>query len=116
MNAGEYRPHSDAGKKLLAHELTHVIQQRHGMGGAPGASHEHEADATSDAVAGRGAAVNVAGASGVGIARQGPGAGAPAGKGPTITPDIRKALLEELQRVRLTCNGPQKLDTKKAFS
>jgi len=26
--AGEYRPHSDGGRRLLAHELTHVVQQR----------------------------------------------------------------------------------------
>ncbi len=28
FNAGQYNPGSKAGKKLLAHELTHVIQQR----------------------------------------------------------------------------------------
>jgi outer membrane protein OmpA-like peptidoglycan-associated protein len=28
MGAGEYQPSSSAGKKLLAHELTHVVQQR----------------------------------------------------------------------------------------
>jgi hypothetical protein len=28
---GEYNPESTAGKKLLAHELTHVVQQRSGM-------------------------------------------------------------------------------------
>jgi hypothetical protein len=27
FNAGEYQPQSDTGKKLLAHELTHVVQQ-----------------------------------------------------------------------------------------
>lgn len=27
FNSGKYEPHSDAGKKLLAHELTHTIQQ-----------------------------------------------------------------------------------------
>jgi hypothetical protein len=25
---GQYAPHSDSGKRLLAHELTHVLQQR----------------------------------------------------------------------------------------
>jgi hypothetical protein len=29
--AGEYAPHTDAGRRLLAHELTHVIQQRPGV-------------------------------------------------------------------------------------
>jgi len=28
---GQYKPNSDEGKKLLAHELTHVIQQRQGV-------------------------------------------------------------------------------------
>lgn len=27
FNAGQYRPHTEAGRKLLAHELAHVIQQ-----------------------------------------------------------------------------------------
>jgi hypothetical protein len=27
FNAGQYNPHTDSGKKLLAHELTHVVQQ-----------------------------------------------------------------------------------------
>ena len=31
---GRYDPHSDSGRRLLAHELTHTVQQR---GGAPGA-------------------------------------------------------------------------------
>lgn len=30
FNQGKYAPHTDAGRHLLAHELTHVIQQRHG--------------------------------------------------------------------------------------
>jgi len=28
FNAGEYAPHTDNGRRLLAHELTHVVQQR----------------------------------------------------------------------------------------
>ncbi|HET7864308.1 MAG TPA: DUF4157 domain-containing protein, partial [Burkholderiaceae bacterium] len=28
FNAGQYAPHSDTGRRLLAHELTHVLQQR----------------------------------------------------------------------------------------
>lgn len=31
FNEGQYRPHSAEGKKLLAHELTHVMQQESGM-------------------------------------------------------------------------------------
>jgi hypothetical protein len=30
FNQGEYSPGTDSGKKLLAHELTHVVQQDHG--------------------------------------------------------------------------------------
>lgn len=33
FNAGEFNPQTDEGKELLAHELTHVIQQRKGAGG-----------------------------------------------------------------------------------
>jgi hypothetical protein len=33
FNKGQYNPHSDDGKKLLAHELTHVVQQN--QGGTP---------------------------------------------------------------------------------
>ncbi len=32
FGAGEYRPGTDAGRTLLAHELTHVVQQRGGAG------------------------------------------------------------------------------------
>lgn len=28
---GEYNPHSSSGKELIAHELTHVVQQRQGQ-------------------------------------------------------------------------------------
>jgi Domain of unknown function (DUF4157)/HopA1 effector protein family len=42
FNAGEYRPDTSGGRRLLAHELTHVLQQsggsraaRNGEGGAP---------------------------------------------------------------------------------
>jgi hypothetical protein len=31
FNQGEYQPHSDSGKHLLAHELTHTIQQQKGV-------------------------------------------------------------------------------------
>lgn len=34
MGAGEYQPSSNAGKRLLAHELTHVVQQRQAPAGA----------------------------------------------------------------------------------
>jgi len=34
FTSGAYQPHSAAGQKLLAHELTHVVQQRQGPKGA----------------------------------------------------------------------------------
>ena len=54
---GAYRPESPAGKELLAHELTHVVQQRSMSASGPmavgpaGDSHEQEADATGARVA-----------------------------------------------------------------
>lgn len=32
FNAGEFSPHTDVGGRLLAHELTHVVQQHHQQG------------------------------------------------------------------------------------
>lgn len=32
MGAGQHAPHTDSGRKLLAHELTHVVQQSSGLG------------------------------------------------------------------------------------
>ncbi len=63
FRAGAYQPHSTAGQHLLAHELTHVVQQRTGSlgarGGASGGTmtvgaaddrHEVEAEATAHRV------------------------------------------------------------------
>ncbi len=55
---GAYQPHSGSGQELLAHELTHVVQQSSGAvdsGGrmtvnAPGDAFEQEADAVAKAV------------------------------------------------------------------
>lgn len=64
FGSGQYSPGSDDGKQTLAHELTHVVQQREGpvagseVGGgirvsSPGDEFERAADATArDAVAG----------------------------------------------------------------
>ncbi len=52
---GQYAPHSPSGRKVLAHELAHVVQQR-GRTGAPAgiepenAPLEHDAQQTADAV------------------------------------------------------------------
>jgi hypothetical protein len=73
FNARQYAPDTSAGRRLLAHELAHVVQQR--RGGAPpelspAAGHERGADQAARAVEAGGAAVSVSGATGVGVARQ----------------------------------------------
>ena len=49
---GEYRPHSEAGRWLIAHELAHVVQKRAGLDARAGigADHETEASAAADAI------------------------------------------------------------------
>ncbi len=57
---GAYDPHSSSGKELIAHELTHVVQQGSGAVSsssgmtvnAPGDAFEQEADAVAKAIAG----------------------------------------------------------------
>jgi len=57
FSQGAYSPGSGAGNHLLAHELTHVTQQRGASGGGPltvgpaGDSHEQEAEAVASTVA-----------------------------------------------------------------
>jgi outer membrane protein OmpA-like peptidoglycan-associated protein len=62
FGAGMYRPHSHAGQALLAHELAHVVQQRHPSGAAASTTaHESEAATAADrAVSGNKAAVHLA--------------------------------------------------------
>lgn len=71
FNANRFAPHSGDGRRLLAHELAHVVQQR--RGGAtpaldPQAPHEQAADHAADAVMAGSAPVAVAGGTGVGVA------------------------------------------------
>jgi hypothetical protein len=42
---GRYAPNTASGKRLLAHELTHVVQQSLPEGSQPGVDHEQEAEA-----------------------------------------------------------------------
>jgi Domain of unknown function (DUF4157) len=53
--AGQYAPQTGSGRRLLAHELTHVVQQRHGVRlngvGAAGDVYESQADAVATRVA-----------------------------------------------------------------
>lgn len=70
FGAGEFAPGSAAGRRLLAHELAHVVQQARGGGGSP-ATQEREADsAASAALAGR--AVRVGGGGAGRLQRKGP--------------------------------------------
>jgi hypothetical protein len=71
FSAGRYAPHASEGKRLLAHELAHVVQQRRGGATPPFASdapHEAAADHAAAQVAGGVSSVQVSGATGVGIA------------------------------------------------
>ncbi|HMG19727.1 MAG TPA: DUF4157 domain-containing protein, partial [Kofleriaceae bacterium] len=82
---GSYAPDSRAGQKLLAHELTHVVQSWQGRSDAaggrrvsqPGDSLEREADAVaeqvSDRIDRRGGAIGVDGRGGAGEAGRGAG-------------------------------------------
>lgn len=46
FNSGYFSPQSQNGQHLLAHELTHVVQQNGGQSGTPGLQREVELDAT----------------------------------------------------------------------
>jgi hypothetical protein len=70
--AGTTPPEAAACRKVLAHELAHVIQQRRGGSAPPldpGAAHERGATAAAAAVTDGAAGVAVSGATGVGVAR-----------------------------------------------
>ena len=72
FGANRFAPQSPSGKRLLVHELAHVVQQRRG-GAAPAlrsnAAHEHGADAAASAYAAGQGAIAVQGSTGVGVAR-----------------------------------------------
>jgi len=72
FSAGRYAPDAADGRRLLAHELAHVVQQRRG-GLAPelasSAPHEAGADRAAAQVSAGAAGVSVAGGTGIGLAR-----------------------------------------------
>jgi hypothetical protein len=73
FGAGRFAPHTHVGTHLLAHELSHVVQQKRGGRGAANAessSLEAAASAAAGAVSRGHSAVPVAGVSAPGIARQ----------------------------------------------
>jgi hypothetical protein len=65
---GRFAPRTQEGRRLIAHELTHVVQQR-GGGAPPGPAQERDAEAASCAVE-AGARPKVRESSGVGFAAQ----------------------------------------------
>ena len=72
FNQGKYSPDSSGGRRLLAHELAHVVQQSRGGGTPPaggGSALESEAGDISRQVDNPGASLSVQHSSGVGIAR-----------------------------------------------
>lgn len=94
FDAGKFSPSTDHGRELLAHELTHVAQQRHGLGHvAPGAAQEREASALAKAVMLHNAPVRVTQASSIGIAR------VSSGSGPISTPEQRANELGKLRDI-----------------
>jgi hypothetical protein len=74
FRAGEYAPDTVDGRRSIAHELAHVVQQSRGGGPAPafdaGHALEHDAERAADQVLTGGRAVDVVGASSPGLARQ----------------------------------------------
>jgi hypothetical protein len=75
FGAGQYQPETTAGKRLLAHELTHTIQQAAGLQtkleiSAPGDRHEQEAEHMAALTIGTREPLPVYSATGTGVARQ----------------------------------------------
>ena len=95
---GAYAPDTGEGKRLLAHELAHVVQQGGVMNTAPGIGRERNAQRVNGSAAPGGGSLKINRASGLRIARQPEGAAAP--RGPTVTPEIEARLIEELQNAR----------------
>jgi Domain of unknown function (DUF4157)/Putative RNase-like toxin, toxin_1 len=69
FNRGYYQPETRMGQGLLAHELTHVVQQSRGggHGEAIGPGHEHEADRAAEALSTPDRPFNVSGRAAMGV-------------------------------------------------
>jgi hypothetical protein len=95
---GQYRPHSAAGQRILAHELAHVVQQREGRVAHPGGAVPINDDARLEAQADAAAA-------------RAPGAGAPSASAPSA-PIQRSAATGTgpVQRVRVKQVPKRRLD------
>ncbi|MFP1624042.1 DUF4157 domain-containing protein [Streptomyces sp. 5K101] len=107
FGAGEYRPHDAAGRRLIAHEVTHTVQQARG-GPVPAGSDRTERAAAGHAgrwASGARPAGAVVEGSGVGIAREA------AGAAPAEEPDTVGALgtfLIGTVTEKVTGPGPQR--------
>jgi hypothetical protein len=96
-----YAPETFEGRRLLAHELAHVVQQRRGGAGPElrrGSPLEQDADQAARAVANGAREVMVAGASARGIAREGGGDGDEIDKAHATWTNFDKETEEEARR------------------
>jgi len=97
FGAGQYNPGATEGRRLLAHELAHVVQQSRadGAGFSPGPKSFLESDAhqAASAISQSGRAIEVRGASGIGIAR------APAPP-PQVPPPLSFLTSADIQKLR----------------
>jgi hypothetical protein len=105
-----YAPTQADGRRLLAHELAHVVQQSRGVSGSgadPDPALEYDAERAADAVAG-GAPAPVSGSSGVTVARQ------PSGGGllPALSPNDLLKFLHEQRGFGSSTPGPPAVDPK----
>ena len=104
FGAGRFAPGTHEGRRLIAHELTHVVQQQIGMtSAAPSGKHEREADEATEAVAQLGSTVAIAEASRKGIART--PEDAPTALVPHVTPEIEQKLIIMLHDERIKLNA-----------
>src|SRR5262249_39587336 len=69
FGSGHFQPDSTPGRRLLAHELAHVVQQSRPASDAPGAAHEADADRAADAVDQPGRSIDIRESAGVGLSR-----------------------------------------------
>jgi len=92
---GRYSPTTSVGRRLLAHELAHVVQQEEG-GSPPAldarAPHEHAAGAAAEAVAAGQRGVSVRVPTGVGLARSNGGGAKPTSTAPLTQQDLFKII------------------------
>ena len=89
-----YRPRSQAGRLLLAHELAHVLQQRSGVAGAETSpAHEAAAEASARAVLEGSGPVSVGSPAAIGVQCQAAPSAGPA-SGPPAGPDLAAVAAE----------------------